>query len=338
MLSMLKKVCVAIGVTGAVMAMPAVALSTSAGSAHRAAKAEPKLTTPPGKLAAALHCSGNLRTGHSEPVLLIHGTAATGREAWVAPNDFASILRARGFATCYVDLPKYALGDIQTSAEYVVAAVRSMSARAKRPIAIYAHSQGGLLMRWALTYWPSLRPKVADAVSAAGSHHGTNGGRLKSELNALCNGPGCPPAFWQQMLDSHLLAAINNGRDETPGHTAWTTIRTSGDDIVQPVRGAALTGASNILIQKVCPGRKANHDDARFDSVSFAALIDALRHTGPAKTSRFSKHVCDKPYAPGLNADTVKASQDQASKDAVSRTLGYKHPVKKEPPVRAYAR
>ena len=252
-------------------------------------------------------------------MLLVHGTAATGEEAWVAPNDFASILRDRGFATCYVDLPAYALGPIQDSAEYVVAAIRSMSARAKRPIGIYSHSQGGLLTRWALTYWPSLRRDVADAVSASGSHHGTDGGRLKDVLNGLCNGSGCPPAFWQQMLDSNLLAAFNNGRDETPGPTSWTAIRTANDDIVQPVAGAALNGASNVLIQSVCPGRVANHDDARFDSVSFAALLDALRHPGPAKVSRFPKNVCDTPHAPGLNADTVKASQKQAGDDSVSR-------------------
>jgi triacylglycerol esterase/lipase EstA (alpha/beta hydrolase family) len=337
-MSPLRKLCVAVGVFGATMALPSAALSASAASTSRAAQAEPRLTTAASKMAAALHCSGNLRTGRTEPVLLIHGTSATGREAWVSPNDFASILRDRGFPTCYVNLPNYALGKIQTSAEYVVAAVRTMSARAKRPIAIYAHSQGGLLMRWALTYWPSLRSNVADAVSVSGNQHGTTGGRLESVLNELCADPGCPPSFLQQKVKSRLMAALNDGRDETPGPTAWTTIRTSNDDIVNPVAGSALKGATNVLIQAVCPGRQASHDDARYDSVSLAALIDALRHSGPAKTSRFSKNVCDAPYAPGLNADTITASQQQASKDSVTRVLAYKSSVTKEPAVPAYAR
>ncbi len=299
--------------------------------------ADPSLRTAPATLAAALHCTGNLRTG-GEPVLLVHGTSATGREAFVAPVDFAAAVRATGSATCYVDLPEFSLGDIQTSAEYVVAAIRSVSRRAGRPIAVYAHSQGGLLTRWALTYWPSLRRQVADAVTASGSHHGTNGGRLAATLDALCGSRrGCPPAFLQQRLDSRLLAALNDGKDETPGPTAWTTIRTTGDDIVQPVSGAALKGATNVLIQAVCPGRVANHDDARFDSVSFAALVDALRHPGPAKVSRLPKDVCATPYAPGLKADAVKAAKAQASDDSVSRTLGYAHNVTEEPPLRAYA-
>jgi hypothetical protein len=86
------------------------------------------------------------------------------------------------------------------------------------------------------------------------------------------------------------------------------------------------------------PPTSVTRPDARFDSVSSAALIDALRHAGPAKASRFSKQVCDTQFAPGLNAATVKASQQQASKDSVSRTLAYTPSVKKEPAVRAYAR
>lgn len=327
-MSALRRTTIAICAASVSMAMPAAA---------GAVKPEPKLTTSSAKLAAALHCTGNLRAGR-EPVLLVHGTSATGQEAWVAPNDFAAILRDRGFATCYVDLPEYALGEIPTSAEYLVAAVRAMVARAQRPIAIYGHSQGGLVTRWALTYWPSLRLKVADAVSAAGSHHGTNGGRLSTTLDLLCKGPGCPPSFWQQMLGSNLLAAINNGRDETPGPTAWTTIRSTGDDIVQPVSGIALQGAANVLIQKVCPGREANHDDTRFDSVAFAALVDALRHKGAARPARFPADVCASPYAPGLNAEKVKASQEQAGNDSAARTIGHQPAAREEPPVPAYAR
>jgi hypothetical protein len=100
------------------------------------------------------------------------------------------------------------------------------------------------------------------------------------------------------------------------------------------------SGATNVLIQAVCPGREASHDDGRFDSVSFAALIDALRHSGPAKTSRFSGHVCDTPYAPGLDADTVKASEDQASKDSVSdpRLQAQRHEGARSPGLRPLRR
>jgi hypothetical protein len=212
---------------------------------------------------------------------------------------------------------------------------------AGRPIALYGHSQGGLLLRWALTYWPSLRSQVADAVSVAGTQHGTNGAAVAGGLNSLCQNPGCPPAFWQQKIGSNLEKALNNGRDETPGPTDWTTVRTTGDDVVQPQTGAhptsALRGASNILIQRVCPGRSTNHIKAAYDSVSFAALIDAVRHRGPALPSRFSRTVCSHPYAPGLSALRIEALNAVALPTILARVLAYP-PARREPPVRAYAK
>ncbi len=303
---------------------------------------EPLLRTSAAKLNAALHCQASVRNAKREPVLLIHGTGGGGREEWVAPVDFRKSVSQAGYPSCYVELPDKALTDGQTSAEYVVNAIRRMRRMAARPIALYGHSQGGLLARWALTYWPSLRSQVADAVSVAGTQHGTNGAAAAALLNSLCQpSPGCPPAFWQQKIGSNLEKALNNGRDETPGPTDWTTVRTTGDDVVQPQTGAhptsALRGASNILIQRVCPGRATNHIKAAYDSVSFAALIDALRHEGAARPSRFSGKVCSHPYASGLSALIVDAFDAAALPTIVARVLAYP-PAKREPPLRGYAK
>ncbi len=70
--------------------------------------------------------------------------------------NFQDVLRTSGHASCYLTLPGYALGDLQTSAEYVVAGIREVRRRSGRPIAVFGHSQGGLLARWSLTYRPSL--------------------------------------------------------------------------------------------------------------------------------------------------------------------------------------
>jgi pimeloyl-ACP methyl ester carboxylesterase len=274
-------------------------------------------------------------------VLLIHGTGGGGSEEWVSPVDFRKSVSAAGYPVCYVELPDKALTDVQTSAEYVVNAIRRMHTMAGRPIALYGHSQGGLLARWVLTYWGSLRSQVADAVSVAGTQHGSNGAGAATLLNSLCRSPGCPPAFWQQRIGSNLEKALNNGRDETPGPTAWTTVRSTSDDVVQPQTGAhptsALRGASNILIQRVCPGRSTNHIKAAYDSVSFAALLDAVRHRGPAVPSRFSRKVCSHPYAPGLSVPIVNVFNAAALPTILARILAYP-PSKREPPLRAYAK
>jgi pimeloyl-ACP methyl ester carboxylesterase len=302
---------------------------------------DPPLRTGAAKLNAALHCPAAVRDASREPVVLIPGTGGGGKEEWVAPLDFQKSVSDAGYPACYVELPDKALTDVQTSAEYVVNAIRRVHRLAKRPIALYGHSQGGLLARWALTYWPTLRSNVADAVSVAGTQHGTNGAAQAALLDALCHSPGCPPAFWQQRIGSKLERALNNGRDETPGPTAWTTVRTTGDDVVQPQTGAhptsALRGASNILIQNVCPGRATDHIKAAFDSVSFSALIDALRHKGAARPSRFSGKACSHPYAPGLAAPIVDAFDAAAVPTIAARVLAYP-PAKREPPLRGYAK
>ena len=325
--------------TGFCLAIAGVAcllLATPAGAT------DPPLRTSAAKLNAALHCQVSVRDAKREPVLLIHGTGGGGKEEWVTPVDFRESVSDAGYPVCYVELPDRALTDVQTSAEYVVNAIRRVRRMAGRPIALYGHSQGGLLVRWVLTYWPSLRSKVADAVSVAGTQHGTNGAAAAPFLDSLCQpSAGCPPAFWQQGLRSNLEKALNNGRDETPGRTAWTTVRTTGDDVVQPQTGAhptsALRGASNILIQKICPGRPTNHIKAAYDSVSFAALIDALRHKGAARPSRFSAKVCSHPYAPGLSGPIVDALDVAALPTILARVLAYP-PAKSEPPLRGYAR
>ncbi len=287
-----------------------------------------------------MHCDGAVRNAKREPVVLVHGTGSSGVEAWINPANVVSMLGEAGHPACYVDLPANGLTDIQLSAEYVVSAARSVSRRAKRPIALYGHSQGGLLVRWALTFWPSLGKKVSDAVTVATPHHGTDGASLKPFLDTFCTPlVGCPPAFWQQAIGSNLLTALNNGRDETPGKTAWTTIRSETDNVVQP-QGAtptsALDGARNVSIQRICPGRETSHRAARIDSVSYAALLDAVRHRGRARPARFPRDVCASPFPAGVDADANNAAEPTAIVTIFVRAMEYQPAARSEPPVREY--
>lgn len=316
---------------GLLVAMPATASAT-----------EPPLATPQATLDAALRCPAGLSDSPGAPVLLVHGTGGSGEEEWNGPAPLASVLTAGGNPACYVELPRYALADIQVAAEYVVAAARTMHARARRPIGLYGHSQGGLLVRWALTYWPSLRPLVSDAVPVAGTLHGTTWGTQQPTISTLCTAAaGCPPAFWQQTIGSRMLDALNTGRDETPGPTAWTTVRSTTDELVQPQTGprptSAADGARNIAVQDVCPGREANHVQAAFDSVAIAALLDALAHDGPADPARFAADVCTHRFGAGLDPAQVDALSQSSRPVIATRLLGYTPQAKAEPAVQSYA-
>jgi hypothetical protein len=299
-------------------------------SAGTAGAAEPKLRTSAKKLAAAYHCPVPI-TGKKTPIMLVTGTGYTGDEAYAIGKPAFDKL---GNPVCYVNFPFRTTADIQTSVEYLVYGIRRMEKKAgsKRKIAIFGVSQGGLLPRWALTYWPSLRSRVGDVIAVAGTQHGTNIGTCTAKAP-------CTPAVWQQKRGSRLLSAINHQPDETPGSAiGWTTVRSSTDEVVQPQVGTAptssLDGASNILIQNVCPTRKVTHIGTAIDSVTFAAFVDAITHKGPAQTIRLPSKVCDTPYAPGIGGPPAASSKVTAAADESKEAPL----VKKEPVVRSYAK
>jgi hypothetical protein len=316
-------------VAAATLSLIAIALPASSAVAKSSYK-EPALTAPKARLADSLVCPKAIKRGGPQPTLLVTGTGYTGTEAYAIGS---AALKTTGRPICYVNFPYRTTGDIQVAAEYLVSGIRRMAASYGKPIAIFGISQGGLLPRWALTYWPSLRAKVTDVIAVAGTQHGTtvNLGSC-SALNP------CQAASWQQAARSKMLNAINAQRDESPNPTSWTTVRTATDETVQPTTGknptSSLKGATNILIQDICPGRQVSHIGSALDSVTFAASEDAMSHKGPANVKRLPKDVCSKLLAPGLNAAAAGAT--------TSAILPfYEDPAPRlpaEPPVKPYAK
>ena len=104
---------------------------------------------------------------------------------------------------------------------------------------------------------------------------------------------GKQPVHARRLAAARRLEAARRAQsqpDETPGNVSYTTVRSLTDETVQPQGGrhptSALEGATNILIQAVCPGRQTTHIGTAIDSVTFAAFADAVAHRGPAKVSR----------------------------------------------------
>ncbi len=270
--------------------------------ASSATASGPRLSVPQSDLEAAFKCPIDPTNATTTPVMFVTGTGASGDEGYLIGQD---AFKAYGHPVCYVNFPDFTTADIQVSVQYLVYGLRAEFAMAHRKVAAIGISQGGLLPRFALTYWPDLRRKVSDVVAAAGTQHGTTVG-----LGGCSASSPCPPADWQQGKGSHLLRAINSQPDETPGNVSYTTVRSLTDETVQPQGGkhptSALDGASNILIQGVCPGRTTSHIGTAVDSVTFAAFVDAVARpgkgkSGAARVSRFPSDVCSHPYAPGLN-------------------------------------
>jgi triacylglycerol esterase/lipase EstA (alpha/beta hydrolase family) len=296
---------------------------------------EPRLTVDRPDLVAALTCHGDVGTRRSAPILVVPGTGSDGSQIYaLGKGAFDAI----GRRLCTVSLPDRATADLQISVQYVVYAIRALSRGTKKRIAVAGISQGGLLARVALTYWPSLRPRVTDVVTAAATHHGALG---TADGAAKCLVDGCPPAIWQQAAGSKFLRSLNDGRDETPGRVAYTTVRSATDDVVQPQTGpaptSALRGAANILVQDVCPGRATTHIGTAVDSVTIAALHDAVTHKGPARVRRFPADVCAHPYGTGLDEQQTSAFLAIAA-ELLARGAGTVPVVRAEPPVRSWMR
>ena len=312
-----------------VVAVAAVALML----VPAAGAAEPKLTVSPAKLAAALHCTDGIDKATRTPLMLVTGTGASGTEAYAIGKP---ALDAYGAPVCYVDFPNNTTADLQISVQYLVYGLKTMSRRAGRQVAVLGISQGALLPRVALTYWPSLRTKVSDVIAVAGPQHGTTA--LKLAACGAATG-GCIPAAFQQAAGSKFLKALNAQPVEAPGPTSWTTVRSATDETVRPTTGkhptSSLKGATNVLIQSVCPGRVVSHIGTILDSVTFALAEDAVAHRGPAKVSRLPKDICEHRFAPGLD-DTQTAALVDGAGGLTSGRYDSEPKVLKEPAVRAW--
>ncbi|MGN6722877.1 MAG: lipase family alpha/beta hydrolase [Marmoricola sp.] len=265
----------------------------------------PPLSVPTATLAQALTCSSNLVSRQREAVLLVPGTTVTPAVEFSWSYERAFNQQKRPW--CAIALPSSAMGDIQIAGEYVVYAIRTMHRLTGRKVQIVGHSQGGMVPRWALRFWPDTRLMVDDVIGMAPSNHGT------VDAYALCLPvTGCAPAIWQQETNSHFYGALNSGAETFAG-ISYTNIYTVLDEVVVPNfnesgSSSLHTGAgqiANISVQSVCPGHITDHLLIGIsDPVAFALVMDALNHVGPAQPARINRSVCGQLLQPGVDPTT----------------------------------
>src|SRR4051795_1656334 len=292
----------------------------------------PALDVQQDRLASALKCSPGLDHAAKMPVLLLHGTGSSADDnfGW----NYEPAFNSQGIPWCALDFPYNGNGDIQVNGEYVVYAVRTMYARAGRKVSIVGHSQGGMVGRWALRFWPDTRGMVDDVIGFAPSNHGT------TQTQFSCHG-SCLVANWQQAYMSSFIRALNSYQETFPG-ISYTNVYTHNDEIVRP--NADDTGSSslhggggriaNVAVQEVCAPDPSEHFlIGTIDAVAYALAIDALTHDGPAEKSRLPLSVCAQPYMPYVDPATAPARGVQAFYNDESST-GPETPS--EPPLPCY--
>ncbi|HEY2194898.1 MAG TPA: lipase [Actinomycetospora sp.] len=296
----------------------------------------PAFDVPQAILDAALTC-GPGTTDASRPVaLFIAGTTLTPQEnfSW----NYFRAFTAAGRPYCSVELPNHEMSDIQVGAEYVVNAIRAVRERSGKDVAVVGFSQGGMIGRWALKYWPDTRADVGDVIGIDPSNHGT------LDAYPACAAAGCAPAFWQQQSFSHFTTALNAG-PETFAGIDYTQMFTPTDEVVVPNLGPApssalTTGAgrrANISTFDVCPGHVADHlSMGSFDPVAYALVIDALDHDGPGSAARIDRAVCTQLLQPGVDPATFPEHLATYTAGVALQVATYPH-VLAEPPLKPYA-
>lgn len=292
----------------------------------------PRLSVPQAKLRRALRCTGSL-DAEKRPVILIHGTNLTPKAnfSW----NYARAFRMDRRPYCTVALPHWGMDDIQVSAEYVVYALREVASRAERQVDVLGFSQGGMIPRWALRFWPDTRSLVDDLVGLAPSNHGTH--------TAI---PGCTsscvPSYQQQRSDSNFTEALNS-RTETFKGIDYTNVYTRTDWVVTPNfdesgSSSLRTGdgaITNVAIQDICPNDPSEHlAVGSYDAVGYALAVDALDHNGPAAPERVPITTCGQAFMPGVREESF--AQDYANYfQVVAEAAGYPA-TDKEPPLKPY--
>ncbi|HEX2128504.1 MAG TPA: hypothetical protein VHF58_04755 [Solirubrobacterales bacterium] len=285
-------------------------------------------------LRASLNCTSGMRNARRTPVLLLSGTTVSPEEsfAW----NWMPALTDAGFPWCASTAPDPGnMGDIQARGEYVVYAIRRMYRMADRRIAIYGHSQGGMVARWPLRFWPETRRMVSDIVAAAPSNRGTDAAVFVCGLGA------CPASFWQQATGSDFITALNS-RTETFRRVSYTNVYSRYDQIVAPNGSesgrSALAGPgkiTNVAVQDICPASLSEHLlVGTIDQVTWRLFIDAVSRRGPADPAA-GEPGCDGALMPGIDRLTYATDLAAAAASLANAALTYPY-VTAEPPLRGY--
>ena len=159
---------------------------------------------------------------------------------------------------------------------------------------LIGHSLGGTLPRFALRFWPDLRPLVNHLIGFGPTNHGTE------VANVACSVSRCPIGVRQQRVNSSFLCALNSYQETFPS-IRYTNILSRFDEIVRPVQSSELHGEQvrNIYIQDLCPRRLYVEHLA-------LGLYDYCSYRLTRSRSAATTNCCSKVLMPGIDGSLVE--------------------------------
>jgi hypothetical protein len=337
-------------VGGAVPELGSVSTTTTAGAStptlHYAPinTPGPALDVPAQELDSSLWCSSDARRPTRDIILVVPPTLFDPDEAY--GWNYLPAFAARQWPYCEVTVPDHSDGDIQVAAEYVVNAIRFLHTYSHRQVELFGWSQGAsTLPRWALRWWPDIRPMVASLVGLApDNEYGTT----DPAIEAVCVYE-CFPAAWQETrrVDgqvSHFITALNSGAQTFPG-IAYTDIWSLTDEVAGwnfgPEKVSPLPPAPNVLnvsTQSVCPTQVVEHLTIPATSAAYAVAMAALATPGQlpslATIDRQRASICSWPLMPYVTPASL--ALNEATLISLIGPRAITGMVTSEPPLKCY--
>lgn len=208
------------------------------------------------------------------PVVLLHGSFST-----IASNFSALVpaLTASGRCVYGIDYGNGGVSSIRSSANQLaelVEKVRQLTGAAT--VDVIGYSQGGLVMRTALTF-NAIAEEVATVVLIAPSWNGTTSSLARSVPGRLC------PACADQVAGSTLLRSLDAVPNLDVG-VHYAEISTRRDTVVTPISSQIPSGPASrvrsVVLEDRCPALVTDHVHLPAQPAVIAWTVSALDTDG----------------------------------------------------------
>jgi pimeloyl-ACP methyl ester carboxylesterase len=238
---------------------------------------------------------------HPDPVVLVHGTGATMKENW---GELSPILAKAGycvFALNYgrrtdVPAPFTTIGGAlpmeQSAVELGAFVDRVLATTGAAKVDIVGHSQGALMPDYYAKFLGG-GPKIGRYVGMAPLWHGTNVAGLATLSRLFGGGTATNDAFVSRycgacpefLRGSPFIKQMNGTGGPRVAGIVYTTIMTTHDELVVPYTSGVLDGATNVVIQDLCPADPSEHVALAVDPLVFQLVLNALdpAHAKPVR-------------------------------------------------------
>jgi triacylglycerol lipase len=184
-------------------------------------------------------------------------------------------LEKAGRTAIVLALPDNAEGDMTVQAGILAQRVIEAIAAGASSVDLVGYSAGGVVIGLVVASHPQLVRRV---VTIGSPLHGTQIAGLAVTLNLPAS--VCPEACRQMAPGTSLLASLDAAEPGVTG-VPWTSMWTTGDQVVLPPDSARFTGATNIVLQQVCADDTANHLNLPADPLVIGLTLNALDTSQP---------------------------------------------------------